>query len=192
MAEWHSVGERSFPPNRNPFGNHFFGYITRNLTLPDGRAATYYGLDIPPCVHVVAIDPDETVYLIQQHRPNVMRIGETVVPVALELPGGFATPHKPHSESAQAELNQELSLRAEKLVHIGTLWPSVGVSNEQDHIFLGTDLSPIHVDGQLEETEQSLQIVTGNFGQIYDEMRRGNQPVSAQTLAALSLAATRL
>lgn len=186
------ASERLFPKGRNPFGNNFYGYLARELVLPDGQEATYHGLDIPPCVHIVAIDPDETTYLIRQDRPNVMRLGETIIPQVLELPGGFAKAHTPLPESAQAELNEEISLHAGNLEHIGTLWPSVGVSNEQDHIFLGTDLSPVHVSGELEATEQSLEVMAVNFGQIYDEVRRGHQPASAQMLAALSLAAARL
>ena len=143
MSQWSVDRERVFPKGDNPLENPFYGYRILDLTLPDSRLATYYGLIVPKCVHVVALEADETTYLVRQSRPNVMEIGASEVPETMELPGGFANPDTSMEESAQAELEKEIAQHASTLTPVGVLFPSVGVSNEQDHIFVGTELSPI-------------------------------------------------
>src|SRR5689334_11673674 len=92
--DWQVVKEKVYPkgPQRrnNPFRNRFYGYRQTDLVLPDGRPATYHGVLIPNCVHLVAIEDDLTTYLVRQDRPNARRSGSLVVPKTLELPGGFA------------------------------------------------------------------------------------------------------
>jgi len=189
---WKVTGERIYPKGDNPLDNRFYGYRETTLLLPDGRSAIYHGLVVPDCVHVVAIEDDETTYLVRQSRPNVRAIGQRAVPETLELPGGFSEPDLGLIGSAQRELQDEINRRAGHIVQIGVLYPSVGVSNEQDHIFFATGLEPSTGDMEREATEQDMQIVAGKFGELYRQMLRSRLPVSAQTVAAFALAASHL
>jgi hypothetical protein len=78
------------------------------------------------------------------------------------------------------------------LLYVGSLWPSVGISNEKDHIFLGTDLAPVPLTGPVEATEQDMRIVSGQFGVLYEQMQRELLPVAGQTLAAMAKVAIHL
>src|SRR5882724_1801578 len=147
MSEWSITKETVLPPGDNPLDNQHYGYRVLNLLLGDGQKAIYHGLVVPDCVHVVALEDDETTYLVRQSRPNVMPIGATTVPETLELPGGFAHPTVTLADSAQMELGQEIGRSAGVLARVGINWPYPGISNERDHIFLGTDLSPVTLDG---------------------------------------------
>lgn len=188
---WEITGEEVFDARNNPLDNPFYGYRRTKLRLPDGQRATYHGLIVSDTVHVVAVEDDLTTYLVRQKRPNAMGINQKDIPEVLELPGGFADERYDLAASANRELEEEAGLHASNLEHIGTLYPSVGVSNEKDHIFLGRLLEPV-ASPTGEATEQGLQVVSGPFGKLYDELLHSPGTVSAQTVAALSLASVRL
>jgi 8-oxo-dGTP pyrophosphatase MutT (NUDIX family) len=195
MAEWRVNKETIYPAGangQNPFGNRFYGYRKTYLTLPDGQQARYHGVLVGPCVHVGAVEDDGTIYLVKQRRPNVRAPGSgEPVPTLLELPGGFVGKNRTPEEAGREGLAQEVGRCAAKLDQIGVLYPSVGISDERDHILLGQDLSVVERVAD-EATEQDLRVVAVPFGQTYDQMRRSEVPVAAQTLAAMSMIAVRL
>jgi 8-oxo-dGTP pyrophosphatase MutT (NUDIX family) len=192
---WRISNETVYPKGDNPLGNKFYGYRSTELVLPDGRPATYHGVIVSPCVHIVTFDNEGKTHLVQQSRPNARRLGPTVIPTTLELAGGFANPDDIEG-SAHQELAEELGLKAESLEWIGQLYPSAGVSNETDNIYLATDLTQQEEQlGSGEATEQDMRIVHEPFGKLYreviDQASWGN-PASAQTLAAMAMVAVRL
>jgi hypothetical protein len=196
-GEWRVENVSSFPKGDNPLGNRFYGYNVTDLTLPDGRPATYHGIDVGPCVHVVAVADDETTFLVRQSRPNARQRGSLVVPRTLELPGGFADVINEDGKvdlhaSAAEELLQEVGLVA-NLQQIGRIYPSPGVSDEIDHIFLGTSAQiGDAITNPQEATEADMRIVTDNFGVLFRQMLRSEVPVAAQTIAAMAMAADHL
>jgi 8-oxo-dGTP pyrophosphatase MutT (NUDIX family) len=190
--KWKIVGEKLYPKDDNLFGNRFYGYRSTKLKLPDGADAEYHGVVVGPCVHVVAVEEDSTTYLVRQSRPNARALGDDTIPETLELPGGFQEEGSDAESAAASELGEEIRRRAGSLVLLGVTYPSTGISNETDTIFLATDLSPISETGIVEATEQDLRVVAGKFGELYDLLRSGSQPVSAQTLAGMALAAAHL
>jgi 8-oxo-dGTP pyrophosphatase MutT (NUDIX family) len=192
MSAWSVKRESVYPKGNNPFGNPFYGYRKIDLTLPEGREASYYGVVVPPCVHVVALEDDETTYLVRQQRPNTMPLGGTSVPETLELPGGFAHPAQTLVASAAQELREETGRDAASMRPVGTLYPSTGVSSEQDHIFIGTELSAAERPNDQEITEIGMGLVSGRFGDLYMQMLTERLPVSAQTLAAMAKVANLL
>jgi ADP-ribose pyrophosphatase len=110
------------------------------------------------------------------------------VPQTLELPGGFVPAGTTPEEGVGKELQEEIGMRAGKLATLGVVYPSPGVSNERDHTFLATQLTPSQRSSG-EETERDLEVVTMPFGQAYDMFLSSKQPVAAQTLAAMAKAA---
>lgn len=186
MSSWSVSNEHTYPRGDNPFGNAFYGYRTLDVSLPNNQQATYHGLLIGDCVHIVALEEDQTTYLIRQPRPNAMAAHSNQIPNTLELPGGFAPLGLSLESHAQLELHEELRRHAGSLSFVGTILPSPGISNEHDYIFLGTDLSPIEDASSGESTEMDMEIVEGKFGTIYSQMLRSELPVSGQTLAAMA------
>jgi hypothetical protein len=185
---WRITGEEVYPPG----DNSRYDIRRTDFVLPNGDGAIYYGALVRPCVHIVAVEDDLTTYLVRQKRPNAREIGESQgkIPVTLELPGGFADNPLGLEASARDELRQEIKRDAASLEHIGTIWPSTGISSERDYIFLGRGLQSI-VDLHYEATEQDMRIVSAPFGVIYDQLREAakHEPISGQTFAAMSFAA---
>lgn len=192
MSEWKVTGDQIYPKGDNPFGNRFFGYRSTSLELPDGRPAIYHGVTIEDIVHAVPIEDDMTTYLILQPRPNARRLNQPDVPRILELPGGVLNPVLGHTGSVELEMRQEISRTASTITQLGVLLPSPGVSNERDTIFMATGLSIASDPTHDEATEQDLIVIDRPFGELFDSVRNGREPVSAQTVAALAMAATRL
>jgi 8-oxo-dGTP pyrophosphatase MutT (NUDIX family) len=189
---WRVVGETVYPKGDNPLGNPFYGYRTTDLVLPDGRSARYHGILVGDVVFAVPMEEDLTTHLIRQPRPNARAPLAADVPAYLELPGGSVHPGLGLAASVDREMCQEIGLRARTIEQIGVLMTSVGVSEERDTIFLATDLYSAGDDDHDEPTEQSIELVSEPFGRLYDQVRTGAVPVSAQTLASLTLVAARL
>jgi len=190
MTEWKVIGEELYRKgvDKNPLGNKHYGYRKVFLELPDGREGVYFGVDVSRCVHIVPVEDDLTTYLVWQSRPNAMLPGGKKVPRFLEFPGGFRSRRLNLENSAQLELTQEIGRYAGKITKLGVILPSVGLSNERDHIYLGEKLEQTKIIVSEEPTEQDIRVESFNFGTIYDRTRKSKVPVSAQTLSALSMA----
>lgn len=187
MSRWKVRSEDVYPAGSNPFGNGFYGYRKTEVILTDGTPATYYGVLVGECTHIVALESDETMYLVRQLRPNAMRLGAKSVPYTLELPGGFVDENVPLVQSALNELQEETGLYAGSMEYVGLLYSDTGTSDERDHIFLGTKLYKVDANtNDRDPTEAHIQIITGKFGDLYSKMQRSKLPVSAQTLAAMA------
>jgi 8-oxo-dGTP pyrophosphatase MutT (NUDIX family) len=193
MSEWSLSSRRVHLRGENVFGNKFYGYAENEVGLPDGRTAKYFGLDVGPCVHVVGLTQDETTLLVRQKRPNLLRDGDMEIPTTLELPGGFAHPNRPLEESATSEFGEETGRLVSDLQLVTSICPSTGLSNERDTVFWGSagDAGSWNSDRHIiEATEQDMRIIEVPFGRAIDIIRRGSEPISAQTVAALALVAT--
>ncbi len=194
MSTWQVTGEKTYPAGSNPMGNDFYGYRQSEILLPDGRKANYHGILVGSCVHVVAVEDDLTTYLVFQHRPNARAVGSSDIPKTTELPGGFVTGGLDAQTAANMELGEEIGKNAGKLELLGTPLAYPGVSDEIDHIYLGSDLSDVSNSGLTEATEQDMAFIAEPFGIAYDKVKRQEYPypVTYQTLAAMGLAADRL
>src|SRR4051812_18676217 len=80
---------------------------------------SFYMLELPDYVSVVALTPARELLLVRQHRPVVGR--ET-----LELPSGHVDPGERPEDAARRELLEETGFAAEELELLGILVPDVG------------------------------------------------------------------
>lgn len=192
----HTVHSLEHPSGDNPMGNRFYGYRTSYVGLDNGEMGVFHGVAIGDTVHTVAIDDDELTYFVRQKRPNLRRPGQEI-PWSIELPGGFAaTPlgESPDIEdaletAARQELASEVGMTALHMSMIGTLNVAPGLSDEIDHVFLGTQLQPAaKALIEREQTETHIEVISMPFGEAYDAFTSGREPVSAATLSALALA----
>jgi 8-oxo-dGTP pyrophosphatase MutT (NUDIX family) len=111
----------------------------------DGTEVTREVVRHPGAVAIVAHDA-EHVWLVRQPREAV---GE---PDVLEIPAGKLdhaglTP----LQTAQRELAEEIGRAAASWESLGSFWTSVGVMDEECHLFLATGLSEAHADSGEDE-----------------------------------------
>src|SRR4051812_34700306 len=121
------------------------------MTLYEGpvfRVERRHGRDVvvhAPVAAVVAIDRDDQLTLVRQHR---VPVGGSL----LELPAGFIDPNESPVAAAQRELAEETGLHGGEWTEISTFFTSAGFTDETLHLFLATELEP--GDASPEEHEQ--------------------------------------
>lgn len=115
------------------------------VQLPDGRTAPREIVNHKGGAAMVAIDADENIYMVRQHRVAVDEI-------TLEIPAGKLEAYgdDPY-ESAVRELEEETGLRAENVELLTSAIPTPGYCRELLGIYMATGLSQ-HED-HLDEDE---------------------------------------
>ncbi|MEO0198773.1 MAG: NUDIX hydrolase [candidate division WOR-3 bacterium] len=102
-------------------------YISKNLQLQ--REIVKF----PETCAVLPITNDSKAILITQFRPPVKK-------EILEIPAGKIDFGEKPEEAAVRELQEEIKMRPNKLVKLGSFYLTPGYSTEKIHLFLGLDL----------------------------------------------------
>jgi len=103
-----------------------------NIREDDGAPSTFFVVENPDWVNVVAITKDREVVLIEQFRHGS---GSMI----LEIPGGMADEGEEPIEAAARELIEETGYSPGKLLSIGKSNPNPAIQNNTIHHFLALD-----------------------------------------------------
>ncbi len=117
------------------------------VELPSGRRAEREIVEHRGAVAVVPVI-DGDVLLVRQHRTAVGR-------ALLEIPAGTIEPGEMVEACLQRELAEEIGMRAGRVEHLVTFYPSPGFLTEAVHLYVAHDLSP----HRLEAEEEDLAVV---------------------------------
>jgi len=115
----------------------------------DGSPGIYGVVEKPNFVVVVAVEPDGSIHLVEQHRYPVGRR-------MWELPQG-AWEQRPDADPiavARGELREETGLDAAEILHVGHLLQAPGYATQEYDIYLARGLT--RSTAALEHTEQDL------------------------------------
>jgi len=123
--------------------------------LDDGSTAKREVVEHSGGVAIVPFD-GEHVYLVKQYR---IAIDKTI----LELPAGRIEPGDTPETRALAELEEEVGLRAGRLLRVASCYCSPGFCTELDHVYLAFDLE--HVPAQPEPDER-IEVVRLTLDEI--------------------------
>jgi ADP-ribose pyrophosphatase len=148
----------------------------QTVRLPDGTEAVREIVCPPDAVGILAIDKNETVYLVRQYRPAIRQI-------TLEIPAGIIDPGETEEETARRECQEEIGLVPGKLDFLFSYYHSVGFSTGQIAVFLATDLTPS--GGPHPDAEEFLEQVALPFNAFYQKAISGEMVDSKTLLAAL-------
>ncbi|RKI67367.1 NUDIX hydrolase [bacterium 1xD42-67] len=133
--------------------------------LPDGALAAREVVYHPGGVAVLALDEDQTVYLVKQFRYPIQQL-------LLELPAGKLD-HGAEEDrllGAQRELSEETGLEAAEWTYLGYTLASPGFCDEALHMYLARGLS--RKEQHLDEDE-FLDVVTMPFSQLVEQVMDG-------------------
>ena len=133
--------------------------------LPDGALAAREVVYHPGGVAVLALDEDQTVYLVKQFRYPIQQL-------LLELPAGKLD-HGAEEDpvlGAQRELSEETGLEAAKWTYLGYTLASPGFCTEALHMYLAQDLTR---KGQHLDEDEFLDVVTMPFDQLAGQVMDG-------------------
>lgn len=98
----------------------------------DGARSTFFVVENPDWVNVVAITAEGDVVLIEQFRHGVERM-------ILEIPGGMVDEGEDPKVGAARELIEETGFAPGRLIPIGTSFPNPAIQNNTIHHFLALD-----------------------------------------------------
>ena len=132
--------------------------------LPDGTLAGREVVYHPGGVAVLALDEDNTVYLVRQYRYPIQQL-------LLELPAGKLD----HGEEdrllgAQRELSEETGLEASEWTYLGYTLASPGFCDEALHMYLARGLTR---KGQHLDQHEFLDVVAMPFHQLVEQVMSG-------------------
>ena len=133
--------------------------------LPDGTLASREVVYHPGGVAVLALDEDNTVYLVRQYRYPIQQL-------LLELPAGKLDHGTEENVllGAQRELSEETGLEAAEWTYLGYTLASPGFCDEALHMYLARGLTRKrqHLD-----EDEFLDVVTMPFGQLVEQVMDG-------------------
>jgi 8-oxo-dGTP pyrophosphatase MutT (NUDIX family) len=130
---------------RTVFEGAIFDVRVEDVEFADGTRVTRDVVRHPGAAAAVAYD-DEAVYLVRQPRPAQND------PDSLELPAGLLDVEgEPPLATAKRELAEEIHRAASQWEFITRFRPSVGVSDEETHIFAATGLREAIADSGEDE-----------------------------------------
>ena len=133
--------------------------------LPNGKLAAREVVEHPGGVAVLALEEDNTTYLVKQFRYPIQQL-------LLELPAGKLD-HGAEEDrllGAQRELSEETGLEAAEWTYLGYTLASPGFCDEALHMYLARGLS--RKEQHLDEDE-FLDVVTMPFGQLVEQVMDG-------------------
>lgn len=140
----------------------------------------------PGAVIVLAVDGDERVCCLRQYRHVA---GHRFV----ELPAGLCDAEgEDLLLTAQRELREEAELEAREWRHLISIYPSVGILAEQQHIFLARDLaSASRGDFAMQHEEADLEVFWTPLADLLEAVLDGRVQQSPLAVAVLTYDAMR-
>ena len=133
--------------------------------LPDGSLAAREVVYHPGGVAVLALDEDNTVYLVKQYRYPIQQL-------LLELPAGKLDHGSEENTllGAQRELSEETGLEAAEWTYLGYTLASPGFCDEALHMYLARGLTR---NKQHLDEDEFLDVVTMPFDRLVEQVMDG-------------------
>lgn len=148
-----------------------------SITLPSGISVELEIIRHPGAAAVVPIHDDGTVTLVRQYR-------HAGGGMHIELPAGVLEAGEAPEDCAARELSEEVQLAAGTLTRLSTIHTTPGFTDEQIHIFLGTDLS---LSDGVPEDDEFLEPVRIPLSEAIEMVRSGSI-TDGKTICGLMLA----
>jgi ADP-ribose pyrophosphatase len=117
--------------------SRIFAIVEQVLRLASGRTVVRQVVKLPGAVVIMPEAADGRLLLIAQYR---FAVGATL----LEFPASTLEPGEEPLQCARRELLEETGYRADYWRALGSLYPSPGYCDEQQHLFMATGLVPDH------------------------------------------------
>jgi len=102
----------------------------------DGKHSTFFVIENPDWVNVIAITKQNEVVLIEQYRHGAEQI-------TLEIPGGMIDENETPETAAKRELLEETGFDAKKIILLGKSQPNPAIQNNKMFHFLAVGCEKI-------------------------------------------------
>ncbi|MCC8022282.1 MAG: NUDIX hydrolase [Clostridiales bacterium] len=115
------------------FQGKIFRVKRDKVLLPNGHQSVREVVEHPGGVMVAPLTRDDTLLFVRQYRYAFRD-------VILELPAGKLEPGENPYDAGLRELREEVGARAEKVVTLGCIYPTVGYCSEVIHLYCAAGL----------------------------------------------------
>ena len=118
--------------------HQYRGFSSVRVDVVEGPAGQFSRevVEHPDAVAIVALDAHRQVAMVRQYR-------HPLAAELLEIPAGtLDVVGEAPEAAARRELAEEVGLRTDTLVPLGTIWNSAGWSDERTHLYLARDTAP--------------------------------------------------
>jgi ADP-ribose pyrophosphatase len=141
------------------------------IEAADGHRSTRDIAGHPGGVCVIAIDPQDRVLFVRQWRHA------TGGPL-LEIPAGTLDRRadgsvEDHAGAAARELEEETGSRAAAWRYLGAFYTAPGFTSELMHLYLATELAPVHEGGLAPDEDERLELRPIPFAEAVAMAGRG-------------------
>lgn len=137
--------------SKDIFSNPWLSLRVDDVYNDSLKQIAYAVVDLADGASILAIDPNDNVYLTKQYR---YALGAE----SIETPGGKIDVGETPKEAAKREMKEELNIVANNVVSLGTVSGLTGNIAHTEHLFL-TKLSSVPTNVQPEVTEGIEQII---------------------------------
>jgi ADP-ribose pyrophosphatase len=151
------------------------------VRFPGGREGHYAVVTVKPGVSILAIDEDNQVYLIREHKYVLGGINTEVV-------GGAIEPGETPLAAAHRELREEAGLIARDWAPMGTMQPLSAIVQCPIHLFVARGLE--HCERRLDDSE-ALDVIKTPFRRAVEMVLQGEITQAASCVLILKSHALR-
>jgi len=156
------------------FEGPLFKVARVTLQNSEGKEVVRDVVEHPGAACIIPMPDKDSVLLIEQWRVGPKRS-------LWEIPAGTLDPGEDPLACAARELEEETGLRAGKLEHLFTMYPSPGIMDEKMHIFIATDLQPGEKNP---DDDEEISMKAFNFRDLRIQLKANNIK-DGKTIAAL-------
>jgi 8-oxo-dGTP pyrophosphatase MutT (NUDIX family) len=147
------------------FEGHFIRVEHNRYRFADGEEVERDVVRHPGAVGIVCVD-DEHVWLVKQPRQAVDD------PDVLEIPAGKLDEEgESPLETGKRELAEEIGKAAEHWESLGSFWTSVGVMDEEVHLFLASGLRDEHAEADENERIEVVRWPLERLDELLDAVK---------------------
>jgi 8-oxo-dGTP pyrophosphatase MutT (NUDIX family) len=151
------------------------------VTSDGAVIAPFYVLEYPDWVHVVAIDDDDNLILVEQYRHGLGK-------ASLELPAGAIDPTDSGPlEAAARELKEETGYVAQLLSETLVMSPNPATHNNRFHVVLARGVTRRHAP--LQDPTERLNVIRVPIREVVRRLVRGDM-LHSMHVASLAVALT--
>ncbi|MEM7175083.1 MAG: NUDIX hydrolase [Chlamydiota bacterium] len=174
-ASQREITEREARTERTPIQQgKILSFVTDTVFYPDGQIKTFELALHPGAVVMIPIDAKQQVVFVKQWRRAARQ-------VLVELPAGTLELEENPLNCAQRELREEIGMRSDQIVSLGSFFTSPGFCSEQLHLFLASQLA---VDPLSGDDSNEIDLITASLEEALEWIVTG-KIIDAKTIVGI-------